>query len=356
MVDTPGFGDSDSEEEMLIEEMMDFLSNTIDHADTILLLLDGRMTRFKKGLQTMLKRMTIIFGKDWWDHVVIGASYWSFDEASTKVRELTTKDEMWFKTQITSQLCDKLHVCKDFNFVFVDSQSQLARNKGDPQQQLRFQQETDKLWNITKTRAESFSFKTIDDILEENSNLKDTNFRQKREIAQLSDVIQNSLLPIGSIIAWVSKPSDRTDPRLTESLPRGWVRCSGILITEGKWKGQYTPDINNAKKFLRGGPDTSEREMEDWAMVDHHHTAYAHPHSHSYNDEYVNAKNKKKNKNKILANGHHTKTEGTRETSKTTGEAGATVTVQGVDNLASKNLDNESRPTNMKVIYIMRVF
>ena len=212
------------------------------------------------------------------------------------------------------------------------------------------------MWNLTTTRAESFSFKTIDDILEENSNLKDTNFRQKREIAQLSDVIQNSLLPIGSIIAWVSKPSDRTDPRLTESLPRGWVRCSGILITEGKWKGQYTPDINNAKKFLRGGPDTSEREMEDWAMVDHHHTAYAHPHSHSYNDEYVNAKNKNKNKNKILANGHHTKTEGTRETSKTTGEAGATVSVQGVDNLASKNLDNESRPTNMKVIYIMRVF
>ena len=91
-------------------------------------------------------------------------------------------------------------------------------------------------------------------------------------------------------------------------------------------------------------------------MVDHHHTAYAHPHSHSYNDEYVNAKNKNKNTNKILANGHHTKTEGTRETSKTTGEAGTTVTVQGVDNLASKNLDNETRPTNMKVIYIMRVF
>ena len=74
MVDTPGFGDSDSEEEMLIEEMMEFLSNKIDHADTILLLLDGRMTRFKKGLQTTLKRMTTIFGKNWWDHVVIGAS------------------------------------------------------------------------------------------------------------------------------------------------------------------------------------------------------------------------------------------------------------------------------------------
>ena len=110
MVDTPGFGDSDSEEEMLIEEMMDFLSNTIDHADTIILLLDGRMTKFHKGLQTMLKRMTIIFGKDWWDHVVIGASFRKFNQASIGDRMPTAKDETWFKGQITRQLCEELHV------------------------------------------------------------------------------------------------------------------------------------------------------------------------------------------------------------------------------------------------------
>ena len=149
MVDTPGFGDTNIEEEALIEGMMDFLSNTIDHADTIILLLDGRMTKFHKGLQTMLKRMTIIFGKDWWDHVVIGVSFWKFNQASIDDRMATAKDETWFKGQFTRQLCEKLHVCKDFNFVFVDSQSQLARNKGDPQQQHRFQQETDRLWNLT---------------------------------------------------------------------------------------------------------------------------------------------------------------------------------------------------------------
>ena len=86
---------------MLIEEMMDFLSNTIDHADTIILLLDGRMTKFQKGLQTMLKRMTIIFGKDWWDHVVIGVSFWKFNQASIDDRMVTAKDKKWFKGQIT---------------------------------------------------------------------------------------------------------------------------------------------------------------------------------------------------------------------------------------------------------------
>ena len=131
MVDAPGFGDTNIEKRALIEGMMDFLSNTIDHADTIILLLDGRMTKFHKGLQTMLKRMTIIFGKDWWDHVVIGASFRKFNQASIGDRMATAKDETWFKGQFTRQLCEKLHVCKDFNFVFVVSQSQLPRNKGD---------------------------------------------------------------------------------------------------------------------------------------------------------------------------------------------------------------------------------
>ena len=89
---------------------MDFLSNTIDHADPITLLLDGRMTKFHKGLQTMLKRMTIIFGKDWWDHVVIGASFRKLNQASIGDRMATAKDETWFKGQITRQLCEELQV------------------------------------------------------------------------------------------------------------------------------------------------------------------------------------------------------------------------------------------------------
>merc|ERR1711970_805299 len=39
VVDTPGFGDN--EDEALIEEMMDVLVNQLDHADTLLLLLNG---------------------------------------------------------------------------------------------------------------------------------------------------------------------------------------------------------------------------------------------------------------------------------------------------------------------------
>ena len=61
-MDTPGFGDSDNEDEVLIEEMMSTLSNTINHADTIMLVLKGDASRFNDGMIKMVKRMTIMFG------------------------------------------------------------------------------------------------------------------------------------------------------------------------------------------------------------------------------------------------------------------------------------------------------
>merc|ERR1711934_446124 len=81
VVDTPGFGDSDGEDEQLIEEMMGVLSNTISKADTIVLLLNGVSSqRFTDSLVTMIKRMTVMFGQQWWDYLVIGVSFWSYSE------------------------------------------------------------------------------------------------------------------------------------------------------------------------------------------------------------------------------------------------------------------------------------
>ena len=75
-MDTPGFGDSDHEDEELITEMMSVLANTLDHADTIVLVLKGTETRFTEGLQTMIKRMTLMFGQAWWDYLIFGVSFW----------------------------------------------------------------------------------------------------------------------------------------------------------------------------------------------------------------------------------------------------------------------------------------
>merc|ERR1712055_73170 len=199
VVDTPGFGDSDNEDEALIEEMMNILANVVDHADTILLLFNGELPRFDASLQSMLKRMTQIFGVDWWNYVVIGVSFWAYDQDSIDDRVCDPeypdycKDEAWFCNDMNTQLRDKLHVDKNFTCVFTDSWSQTGDNVEDPLQQEHWRNETGILWDITTSREGTFGFMTIDDILEENARLKEEN-------KWLNDVIRNNITQLTEMI------------------------------------------------------------------------------------------------------------------------------------------------------------
>merc|ERR1712215_424750 len=342
VVDTPGFGDSDNEDEALIEEMMDVLANKLVHADTLLLLVNGQTTRFTAGLQTMLKRMTLMFGQDWWDYVVVGVSFWAYDQGHIDGRycdpnypDLPCKDEAWFQQEINSQLQEKFGLAKNFSFVFTDSWSQTAGppgyNNEDPLQQEHWLEETSKLWNITMSRPETFTFMTIDDILEENArqraeikwlndvitsnitelqkqvaNLKETdvvitgNIKELeetdvgitgdiKELKEADDVITSNIselrndyeediekvendiekldLPLGIIIAW-----NNTGP-IDHYI---WQRCDGSKIDSGPLSGNFTPDLNNAGKFLRGGPDKDVGVLEDDDFKSHNHNVGTH--------------------------------------------------------------------------------
>merc|ERR1712130_669917 len=199
VVDTPGFGDSDNDDEVLIEEMMDTLANVVDHVDSIVLLLDGRKTRFDASLQNMLKRMSQIFGVDWWNYVVIGVSFWAYDQDSIDDRVCEPeypqycKDEAWFCNDRNTQLREKLNVDKNLTCVFTDSWSQTGHNVDDPLQQEHWRNETGLLWEITTSREDTFGFMTVDDILEENARLKEEN-------KWLNDVIRNNITQLTEMI------------------------------------------------------------------------------------------------------------------------------------------------------------
>merc|ERR1712212_938831 len=200
VVDTPGFGDTDGEDEKLIDEMMGVLAPTINDADTIVLLLNGMANqRFTDSLVSMIKRMTAMFGQQWWDYLVIGVSFWSYSEEAIAGRECSPnypddcKDEAWFVREVNSQMQEKFGVTRNFSFVFTDSWSQTLDNIDDEVQQQHWHEETGKLWNITINRQESFFFKTIDDILEENAE-------QRKEIKWLNDVIRDNITQLNNLI------------------------------------------------------------------------------------------------------------------------------------------------------------
>jgi hypothetical protein len=66
---------------------------------------------------------------------------------------------------------EKFHIGKNLTFTFIDSWAKHPSSLEDTLQQAAFKRETTLLWNAATT-SEEFVFKSIQDILEENRELK----------------------------------------------------------------------------------------------------------------------------------------------------------------------------------------
>merc|ERR1719458_1270097 len=109
-------------------------------------------------------------------------------------------------------------------------------------------------------------------------------------IDENADIINKlHLAPIGTISAWVTKPTKETREDEMVSLPEGWVRCDGATIPEPSvWAGQLTPNLNGERRFLRGASDSEVLNLEEDQMQDHKHQVSDPGHFHKYDDKYSN--------------------------------------------------------------------
>ena len=72
--------------------------------------------------------------------------------------------------------------------------------------------------------------------------------------------------PIGTISAWTMKVT--VSGVEVGDIPDGWQRCDGSVILEPSiWAGERTPDLNNERRFLRGGSDTSVLSRKQNNMI-----------------------------------------------------------------------------------------
>ena len=121
----------------------------------------------------------------------------------------------------------------------------------------------------------------------------------------------------------------------TIDLPPGWQRCDGSTIEHpSPWAGRLTPDLNNEKRFLRGGHDNEQLTLEEDAVQSHNHNyedrhaAFMRPQDPDANHNCVYQMDYRDNEVQICYT--------TRSTALTGG--------------------GETRPKNMNVIFIIRVF
>merc|ERR1712131_440250 len=96
IVDTPGFGDSDNDDNLLIDEMMGVLKDVVEGTNGIMLLINGQNRRFDASLQQMIREMQALFGEDFWKFTLIGVSRWAYDEMSIMKRNISGETEQWY--------------------------------------------------------------------------------------------------------------------------------------------------------------------------------------------------------------------------------------------------------------------
>ena len=166
-------------------------------------------------------------------------------------------------------------------------------------------------------------------------------------------------VPIGTILTWV--PEVDHNGGEFASLPDGWIRCDGSMIPSANgsiWAGKMVPDLNGERRFLRGGSDNDVLTMEEAQMESHDHSvsASAHVtdpgHSHSYQYESGHLWEGDNANDRDMITSMDTVNFDTLS-SKTGISVDISVDVGSVHGASS---GSETRPKNMNVIYILRVW
>ena len=127
---------------------------------------------------------------------MVGVTKWKYSQAAIDERQdmcdhygdpsEKCKNEAWFIRELSQQLEEKFDVTRNLTFAFMDSYSQAYPGVEDEVQQQHWMEETGKLWTEATGRNQTFDFKTIDEVLEENAACKE-------EVLRLTDIIDEEI-------------------------------------------------------------------------------------------------------------------------------------------------------------------
>ena len=155
--------------------------------------------------------------------MMVGVTKWKYSQTAIDERQAdcdyygdpsdNCKNEAWFIREMSAQFNEKFDLSRNFTFAFMDSFSQAGPAQNDQVQQEHWIEETSKLWTEATQRNETFDFKTIDDVLEENAACKEENQRLHdiidEDIANLKEGVQHNADNISGVAQSVAINTNR---------------------------------------------------------------------------------------------------------------------------------------------------
>ena len=126
-------------------------------------------------------------------------------------------------------------------------------------------------------------------------------------------------------------------------------RCNGsVILAPSPWEGETTPNINGEERFLRGGLDADQLQTEEDSLQAHTHDVSDSGHDHGYDDRYVDT-----DQLYISPGSGYNYRYNYYSHASTTNSATSNIKVTDVNGAQTSD---ETRPKNIRVVYIMKVF
>ena len=143
-----------------LKALMESLPKMMNNANAFLVVIKGVEKRYTNTLIVWLSEMEKLFGTDFWNHVIIVVSHWSYSKHDRHIRnELVPRlDENQWRAETRSFLSTHFRIKKTIPIVFVDSHYE---HKGEEAE--FFASEVNKLHNLLRDDMKpKFFFKNVD--------------------------------------------------------------------------------------------------------------------------------------------------------------------------------------------------
>ena len=124
-----------------------------------------------------------------------------------------------------------------------------------------------------------------------------------------------------------------------------------MIEAPSPWEGQLTPNLNGEERFLRGGLDDVQLQTEEDSLQAHTHGISDPGHGHGYTDRWSAAGNLPAGFGPCCGDTDAYRFD--QPHSDTTSSGKSNIEVTGIDEARSAD---ETRPKNIRVVYIMKVF